>query len=258
MHTTEHLAVCLVGRAALAPCRNVVGIHFLIAPNAGSIRLVHVRVAVRAVRYAPSFRIVSLFLVLRFLYTFLKETNVQQAVCLAASKDIFTDARLVIHAVIGQEPLECFVNLSRIIVVILVFPIKPAPLTAFHAFVGRRESTAYPIDDSIEVAFHLLDVDIIAVLAHIFLNVSVAHPVEHTFHDLLTFDVAIDVGCPNLATAVSAIAEHFPAFRDERPGEDGIQHFLIGKRFPSNVDGLEPFLDFALLSFADVYQQGGF
>lgn len=106
MGNAEHLTVVDRASAALAPCCNVVGIHFVELINPALVRAAHR--AERAVGFALRFGIARLFLVDRPLRGIIEHPHIQKLRVVKTAENVFEDAATVLD--VAASPTQTVVK----------------------------------------------------------------------------------------------------------------------------------------------------
>ena len=158
--------------------------------------------AERAVACVVECRLGCLLLIDLPLCRFVEDADVQQLFIHASAKDVLEHALAVLDVRVGIKvvnlPLH-FLWIERLAVISLV---EPSPFQASHLAFRIQKDGVYPVDDAVEVGLHLADVSHATVLAHVVLDVSLAHPVESTSKIVLPVDGSADEVAPLLHVGI--------------------------------------------------------
>lgn len=114
MCLAKHLAVVHARCSALAPCSNVVGIHFLQFPDALAVSIVPDS-AIRTVANTFSLCLIGLFLIYLAHGRFVKQAHVQQFCVLTSAEHILENASPVANKVVVHKFLDFFLQHFRIV-----------------------------------------------------------------------------------------------------------------------------------------------
>ena len=144
MRLAQHLAVLDVRAAALAPRRDVVGIHFLQFPNLGVVGIV-TDGAEGAVALALGLGCSRLLGIDGLLRGLVEHAYIQQPRVLTAIEDVFVDASFVLDVETLVEFLHLGHHLSRVVGRAVEPLIELAPSQPAHLLLGSHPRRCRPI-----------------------------------------------------------------------------------------------------------------
>ena len=258
MRAAEHLAVRLVGRAAMAPCRDMVGVHLVVLVDAARVRAARRR-ADGAVGDAKHPRSLGLLGVDRLLCHLVEDADVQKPRLRPAAEHILEDVLLLRHLRVSHETVHLGGDVSTVVRPAMVLVVETAPVASARLLALIGEHGLDPVDDGVEAPAHLVDARVVSVRRHVLVDVlaTAGDPCERDLEHLLAPRVALDVGSPAVHVRVCRVREPRARGVDERPVVGSVAQLLLGQRHTDDVDGTEPLLNLGGLALADINGQLG-
>lgn len=254
MGLAEHFAVGFIGGAALAPCGDVVGVHFFQFPDAVLVGVV-TDSAERAVGKAVSFGMVGLAFPDFALHYLIEHANLQEFGVGSPAEQEFKDTHLGANAGIIHEGFHLLPQIGGIVRLRVISLVQTPPFESGHLGQHSGKGRGRPVNHRIEVVDEFGNIRTLSVLRHVIFHITLAHPLQRFCQKILTIGRALDVGLPLLNLAVVAVGEHLLGFRHEGAGIDGVQRLLVVQGYTRDVDGLEPVLNLLLFAGAHIDEQ---
>ena len=135
----------------------------------------------------------------------------------------------------------------------MVFVIEATPFQALHFLVVFREDAIHPVNDGVELGFHLGDIGIVAVFGKVGFHIGADH-LDSDFLDFLTHRVALDVLQGNIGKIRCGMGELFLEGFHLLAGIDTVEDFHVREGDTLHIDGLEPIVTHLFSPGADAYR----